>query len=153
MLLISVMNLWEVGDTRSGNLCMLYLFEAFHSFFHLKLIFLLCSCLSTKVLFLIFFLMHFGSSFTGEVLPSAARLASLSAFSFPLISVCPAIQQIMRSYAPPFLHSATWFASVMNSAAKYWPGLISSNCRAMIAAWLSAPMVHWTLPLFSIFIR
>jgi hypothetical protein len=69
-----------------------------HSAFQASFSFSLCFCLDANMLLLTCFLRYLGRSVLSELDPSAAALASLSAFSLPLIPTWPAVQRTVRLY-------------------------------------------------------
>jgi hypothetical protein len=98
---------------------------------------LLSICLRAEMLCLILFQTYLGRALLSEFMPLATCFAALSAFSLPVIPTWPAVHLIVRLYlAVPNLF---WrcFPILSASAVRWCPGLVSSDFRASIAAWLS----------------
>src|ERR1700733_9961452 len=88
--LVSFKNFGE-GNDESICLSLRARGDSHHSLFQVFLSFVLWRCIAADLLYFNCFLRIFGSSEAGDVMPSAAAFASLSAFSLPSILTCPAV--------------------------------------------------------------
>ncbi len=87
-----------------------------------------------------------------EVSPAAARLASLSANSFPRMPSCPAVHCSVSEYFLLFLLFSMMCPIRRISLAILCAGLLMSDLKAVRVAWLSTPIANDVWPSFSDFI-
>jgi hypothetical protein len=124
--------------------------DSLHLSCHSFLSFKLCAALTADVFISNGFLRYEGRSLVSDVCPFAASFASLSASSLPSRPSCPAVQQIVN--AALFLYLFFFKHSAIHKAlcARWCPGFLSSELKALIAAWLSMPSIAGVPFFFSV---
>ncbi len=128
------------------------LFEHLQSSVQCYFIFELIFCLTAEGFIASFHFRKEGRKEMSEVSPAAACLASLSANSFPRMSLCPAVHCNVSKYFLLFLLFSMMCPIHRISLAILCARLLMSDLKAARAAWLSTLIVNDVWPFFSDFI-
>ena len=94
-----------------------------------------------------------GRCLISECFPLAAFLASLSALSFPIIPLWPAVHLIVSLHPHLFLRFCIRYVIFKNSRARWCLGLLRSESKTLIAAWLSTAIEQVLAARFSVLMR